>query len=282
MECTSPVEMSGVQLPCGQCGHCRRNRASEWKTRLMNELEYWTDSCFLTLTYSDEELPEDESLEPEELTLFIKRFRKEVGVKIKYYAVGEYGEEELRPHYHMIVFGIPYDWQGFVRLFPAATDEKLKGMVGVKSWTHGFAHVGTVTRDSIEYVTGYVTKALTGPLATEVYGRRELPFSRQSTGLGKQFVQDNQEELLKTASIQSGSAQLRLPRYYKKKLGIADYTISKVLEDRALMAAKVKRATYIHRSGSLDPEILREEERIVREQNRKNLRSKQNLRRRDV
>jgi len=282
MECTSPVYLSGVALPCGQCGHCRRNRASEWTARLVNELSYWKDSCFLTLTYSDEELPEDESLEPEELTLFLKRFRKEVGVKIKYYAVGEYGEETLRPHYHLILFGIPYDYPGFVRLYPQATDEKLKGMVGIKSWTHGCAHVGTVTQDSIDYATGYVMKALTGPLATEVYGRRELPFARQSTGLGKQFVLDNQTELLSTASMRSGSAQVRLPRYYKKKLGIADYTISKVLEERALMVAKLKRATYIHRCGSLDPELLRKEELTVREQNRKNLSAKQNLRKREL
>ena len=92
---------------CGQCIHCRANRRREWVLRILLELEKHEFNTFLTLTYDDVHLPADQSLKTEHLTNFFKRLRYKVDYPIRYYAVGEYGEETERPHYHVALFGHP-------------------------------------------------------------------------------------------------------------------------------------------------------------------------------
>lgn len=69
-------------------------------------LEYMQNpfSYFITLTYSDEHLPEGGNLEPRDLQLYWKRLRKNTGKSLRYFAVGEYGDRTRRPHYHAVVF----------------------------------------------------------------------------------------------------------------------------------------------------------------------------------
>ena len=95
-----------VEIPCGRCVACRLNRAREWSLRIMNELAYHKDACFLTLTYDDEHLPEDKSLSKRDFQLFMKRFRKDFGLPVRFFACGEYGKKTFRPHYHVIFFGV--------------------------------------------------------------------------------------------------------------------------------------------------------------------------------
>ena len=127
MECKNSRTLSnGVTVPCGQCMSCRVNYTLSWKLRLLYELSNWDKAMFLTLTYSDEHLPDDLSIHKKELSSFFKRLRSELDYdgkgKIKFYACGEYGEKGglvkagqhagkfiKRPHYHAIVFGLsPY------------------------------------------------------------------------------------------------------------------------------------------------------------------------------
>ena len=142
MLCTHPINDShGRKLPCGRCISCRVNRTQEWGIRLRHELGYYPGSLFLTLTYNQDNLPD--SLVPKDLQLWLKRFRKELdGRKIKYYAVGEYGERYNRPHYHAIVFNCDKGDAEIIR----------------DTWRQGFVHIGTVTDDSINYVCGYIQK----------------------------------------------------------------------------------------------------------------------------
>lgn len=67
-------------------------------------------SVFTTLTYSEEELPENGSLSKRDAQLFLMRLRNELrrkeGRSFRYYLCGEYGDKTLRPHYHAILFGL--------------------------------------------------------------------------------------------------------------------------------------------------------------------------------
>lgn len=84
---------SAMVLPCGKCKGCKMAHSREWAFRLLCELDtYQGQGIFLTLTYDDLHLPKDLSLHKEDLQNFFKRLRKALpGVKIKYYACGEYG-----------------------------------------------------------------------------------------------------------------------------------------------------------------------------------------------
>jgi hypothetical protein len=187
----------------------------------MHENQYHNASSFVTLTYKTECLPEDRSLSKRTLQLFIKRLRKWLGdTKIKYYACGEYGPAHDREHYHLIIFG----WKPPLEDLYVACRKKGKVYYGSKRilalWPYGFNTVGNVTRDSCQYVSGYVRKKLSGPLAGSVYQGRVPPFAMQSAGHGGRWCIDNRKRLQDDLSVIEGSKNLGLPRYYQRILNI--------------------------------------------------------------
>lgn len=94
-----------LNYPCGQCKACRITKRQQWTYRLLLEAREHKFVYFVTLTYNDECLPENGSLKKSDLQDWIRSVRKRSGKKIRYYAVGEYGERKTkRPHYHIMVF----------------------------------------------------------------------------------------------------------------------------------------------------------------------------------
>jgi hypothetical protein len=100
-----------IQLPCGQCIGCRLAHSRDWATRCVHEAHMHDHNCFITLTYSPENLPEGGTLVRKHFTDFMKRLRKALAVddiSIRFFGCGEYGSKLERPHYHAIIFG--YDF----------------------------------------------------------------------------------------------------------------------------------------------------------------------------
>lgn len=99
-----------IQVPCGNCLECKIQYAQAWADRCSIEASNSQHNYFITLTYDDFYLG-DNSLDPVDLTLFIKRLRKHFhcgkDFKIKYFACGEYGGTTLRKHLHIILFNCP-------------------------------------------------------------------------------------------------------------------------------------------------------------------------------
>lgn len=188
MKCIKPVTLkSKITVPCGYCINCRVNRTQMWKLRLCYELANWDDACFVTLTFSDEYVG-DNNLDKRDLQTYFKRLRKslaevygthdklypdgapvidkrdglpvqEPNRPIKYYAVGEYGSTTHRRHYHAIIFGLsPYDDKDRELIanawLPRCEAWQFDKSRGVRS------AIGTVTPDSIRYVAGYIQKSL--------------------------------------------------------------------------------------------------------------------------
>ena len=212
MECTNPVNILSesigkvLKVPCGKCTRCRIARTREWTVRIMHEANYHPKKIFTTLTFNNENLPLDQSIRRNELQKFIKRLRKRVDRKIKYYACGEYGENGDRPHYHAILFSMSLK----------AEDQQAI----LDCWPYGFVKNGTVTYDSARYVAQYINKKLSGKQAKEQYGDREPPFCLMSKGLGKQYALDNRDQLIKNKGCTIRGKQAGLPRYYMKVLDI--------------------------------------------------------------
>ena len=46
----------GFNLPCGQCVGCRLEYSRQWAVRLVHENQMHDKSCFITLTFNEEEL----------------------------------------------------------------------------------------------------------------------------------------------------------------------------------------------------------------------------------
>ena len=153
--------------PCGKCNGCRFRMLRERVCRVQLERLTEPRSCFVTLTYSPENMPAHGSIEWRVFSEFIDRLqawsRRYRGCKLQYIASGEYGDSNLRPHYHLILVGVDFgdasefahDWQGTTRdgrhpLFSAVRLSEL--------WPYGFNYVGSAQRESIHYVARYTLK----------------------------------------------------------------------------------------------------------------------------
>lgn len=171
-----------VTIPCGWCLGCRLERARQWKVRIMHEASLYEDNSFLTLTYAPENLPANGSLVKRDLQLFFKRLRKKLDVPIKYYAVGEYGEQLRRPHYHVCVFGYGFPDKVLWK-YNIQPDRSLYRSALLESvWPYGFSSVGTLTPDSAGYVARYVQKKVTGERSISHYQGKTPEFALMSRG----------------------------------------------------------------------------------------------------
>lgn len=152
---------------------CRIDRRRVWVHRMCLEALCHPESAFVTLTYDQEHLPHAGSLIPRDLQLWLKRLRKQVG-PVRFFGVGEYGDQTWRPHYHAAVFGIGRGHSDLVR----------------ETWGQGHTLVGDLTLHSASYVAGYVTKKMTGK-DDERLGGRHPEFARMSLrpGIGALSIQ---------------------------------------------------------------------------------------------
>jgi len=215
--CKKPYSISGMQVACRKCHPCLFNRRRIWVHRLLLEQAKSADSCFITLTYDDDHLPEGGSLVPKDFCDYLKRLRRAVEpLKIRFYGVGEYGEKSERPHYHAALFGLGVEFAPLID----------------QSWKKGFTHVGDLTKDSAAYIAGYVVKKMTLPDDVRLKGRYP-EFSRMSRnpGIGRSAVDDIADTLtsdfgvdyLKNhgnipISLKHGGKDMPLGPYMRKKI----------------------------------------------------------------
>lgn len=225
---------------------CRINYTSAWKLRLLYELSDWDNAMFVTLTYDEEHIPKDFSLQKKDPVGFFKRLRSYLDYsnanrQIKYYCCGEYGEKKDplrpeknhgRPHYHAIIFGLsPFDdndrklvieaWQHKCDDFQFDKNRGRRNEYGIGEK----CAIQNVTPVDIEYVTGYVQKKLSGDLAGKIYGNDTKPFAIMSKGLGLNHALSNADRLRANGFTYLSGHKISLPRYYRDKLEInVDYT----------------------------------------------------------
>ena len=244
-------------VPCGQCLECKKALCREWSIRLQEEFKVTKMGLFITLTYRDDELHYLENsdyptLWYRDFQLFMKRLRKQM-VKlhfigtIRYFCVGEYGAEKGRPHYHVILFGIPASMSYVVR----------------KCWKLGWIYIGyRFDERCCNYVSKYVFKNGLNKLDYNSWSSpincdsRDVfrEFRHMSQGLGKNYLTPNNVkyhmnvvsirpessdyaailtddgvkfscpiQYIKQKIVKDGREKIikvPLPRYYKKKIFI--------------------------------------------------------------
>lgn len=169
-----PVFMDTIQLPCGQCIGCRIMRSVTWAARCMHEMSLHDSNCFITLTYDEEHLPDDRSLNKSVFQKFLKRLRKEIYPhKIRYFMCGEYGDDSWRPHYHAIIFG--YDFPDKLRVQSQEVENPYFISTQLsRLWPYGFHVIAEANFDTAAYVARYCTKKITGEKAQSHYHRTIL------------------------------------------------------------------------------------------------------------
>ena len=202
--------LPGVQLiPCGHCVGCKLDYSRTWADRMLLELQSaHGHAVYVTLTYAPESVPlgtyrdnngcchSSYTLFKPDLQVFLKNLRARYSGngdfkdfperRIRFYAAGEYGEFTLRPHYHVILFGLDLD---DIKATPSLTplgdpvlnhmgDPYYNSPVLEDVWTRtlkarliksadprihdfvsgGLVSIGAVSWRSCAYVARYVTK----------------------------------------------------------------------------------------------------------------------------
>lgn len=150
-----PVLADPIPIPCGTCASCRMSFAAELSTRAVLEAQYWHDSYFVTLTYSNRCLPiskftGEAVLIRDELTRFIKRVRRRICCQVL--ACGEYGDDTGRPHFHLIIFT-----NDDLKLHQEAINVYHSKVIE-ECWKFGMSEVSNADAGCMSYVAGYVLK----------------------------------------------------------------------------------------------------------------------------
>lgn len=260
------ASFSGVplQLPCGQCIGCRLERSRQWAMRCMHEKRLHRDNCFVTLTYKA--MPEDRSLSVRDLQLFMKRLRKEKGNGIRFYACGEYGPENGRPHYHAILFNCKF---GDLRFYKSGRDGDLfiSGELE-KLWGLGFCTVGEVTFKSCAYVARYICDKITGAAAEKWYEyvdaetgelRRVLPeFTNMSRrpGIGSGYYDRFGASVRAHDTVVMNGKEVSPPRFYDTRTDAID-------PDRLARIKEKRRRKALKRRADNTPDRRRVRERVA-------------------
>lgn len=156
MSCGFPIVLSGGAIrPCGKCDGCKKRRRRAWVGRMLIEhAACGEESSFVTLTYDDEHLPlvyHQETglwiptLEKSHARNWLQSVRRKAtasGLPRRWFMAGEYGSKNLRPHYHVILFGIGPTWRSRFE----------------ECWTHGFQSWYLASVRAMAYVAKYCLK----------------------------------------------------------------------------------------------------------------------------
>lgn len=205
------------------------DRSRDWATRIWHEASCHQANSFLTLTYSDDHLPDDYSVSVVEMQKFMKRLRKKLGFRVRFFGCGEYGDENLRPHYHAIIFGHDFPEKRLWRKLPSG-HYSYRSEVLDTLWTKGHAEIGTVTLESAGYVARYIMKKVNGHQAAEHYWRKhpitgceaqvrpEFICMSSRPGIGRQWYDRFSGDCFPSDFVVVDGQKRPIPRYYTKQL----------------------------------------------------------------
>ena len=243
-----------IAVPCKKCLGCRLDYSREWACRCMLELKENPNAVFVTWTYDDNCIMEDDgeeenlihpsfadygkakilrrdknglpvlSLRKDSFSRMVKRYRKEFEPdSVRFFGCGEYGSSGFSPHYHSIMYGPAVD-----DLVPvgknALGDTYYSSSRISRIWPYGYVTIGNVSFQSCAYVARYTAKK-SCTLGADFYEKHnlEIPFVLMSRrpGIGKAYL-DKHPEIFETDHIylpkRDSVSSFRLPDYYFRQL----------------------------------------------------------------
>lgn len=220
------TDLNGFTIPCGQCLGCKMDKAKWWGVRVAHEASLHEANCFLTLTYDEDHLPDPPSVDKRALQLFMKRARKKLhDTELRFFACGEYGGKDGRPHYHVILFGHDFHedrvlWSKSKSGFNQYRSPTLEAL-----WPFGHSIIGDFAFETGTYVARYTMKktatnrerlnAQTG----EFYQVDEefLLMSRRP-GVGSGWWDKYQSEVFPNDFVIINGTRFPVPPYYANKI----------------------------------------------------------------
>lgn len=198
----------------------------------MHEAQMHEFKCFVTLTYSDEHLPEGGTLVKKHVQKFMHDLRRHPqfdGYPIKFFACGEYGDETLRPHYHLLLFGADFPDK---KLYSKSQrgDSLFTSDLLDKIWRLGQCKIGALTYESAAYCARYTLQKSGKKFDTGHYQKLdtstgeiievqpEFNLMSRRPGLGQSWFDKFSGDVFPDDFILVNGRKTKPPRYYDKLL----------------------------------------------------------------
>ena len=189
-----------VPIGCQNCIECRKKKAREWQSRLLEDLKEHKNGKFITLTFSDESysaLAKEFELEGYELDneiatravrLFLERWRKKYKKSLRHWFVTELGHEGTENiHLHGIVWTdisvleVEAMWQyGFVWK-GSYVRGRLENYVNEKTINYMVKYVHKIDADHMTYKARVLTSAGIGRVYTVKGDYKNNKYKEQGT-----------------------------------------------------------------------------------------------------
>lgn len=230
--------------------------ARAWAMRCVHESLLHEESCFVTLTYDQDHVPRDGSLRKRDWQLFAKRLRRLCG-PFRFFAAGEYGSLNRRPHYHALLFGMSFRKERIELASGRWTSPTL-----MERWGQGQVDVGDVSPKSAAYVASYSVKKQRDLVSRERLTRYdgetgeywevapEFVLMSRRPGLGSDWIARFKSDVYPADEVVIEGTRDRPPRFYDSRLPEAE-----------LEALKGKRAQAAQERGlDRSPDRLRASE----------------------
>ena len=245
MMCLYPVYLKSQNLyvPCGKCKACRINNVMQLSLRAYHE--YLTSKCasFVTLTYSDSNVPKNYNLCYDDFLRFLKYFKKLSKIKgLKYLVAGEYGGQFGRPHFHCVLYNVDKSCVEFIR----------------KAWKNqGFIDVKPAIKESFGYIAKYNLKTKSQKEKEFLLLGKIPPFVRISKGLGREWCEQHREILERDLCIKQNGKVIPLPEYYLRILNYSRDTKGdrvSPLRNHLNIRRQLKFESYLAEIGNESPQ----------------------------
>lgn len=207
-----PLELSrylvSVELPCGKCLPCRHAKANAWGNRVDQEARMHDSSCHITLTFDPEHYTGE--LDKRTVDLFFDRLRiamRRDGLgKLRFFLVGEYGDQTERGHFHMVVFGQDFiEWCADAGMGDEEVlfSEKLSSL-----WGQGSVRVTRFGPGTAAYVAAHQWKAFQAERKPFVRFSRDPP-------IGFEFLRQFYDDFLRNGFVTNGKGVKQVcPAHY--------------------------------------------------------------------
>lgn len=293
----SYMNFETMEVPCGKCIQCRLDNAQDWAIRCSHEASLYKHNYFLTLTYDDEHITRGKfgnpTLVKKDFQNFMKNLRKKLKkefshVGCRFFGCGEYGDENLRPHLHIILFNCPLndltidfpDGEGhIIHKFNKLGLPMFYSNFIASCWrdkdgnSKGFICLDDANFNTESYVSRYILKKQKGETSS-IYSKVlgvEPPFVLMSNrpGIGytffdskKEKYSDNPQVFIKRPTKEPLIGTI--PRYYKKKLFDLDPSLREKFELNAKIKASGKRSIYFYEHTTINKQRVISEERSIK------------------
>ncbi len=191
----------------------------------MHEASLHDCNSFVTLTYDDEHLPPWASLRVADFQKFMKRLRRRVSERVRFFHCGEYGDRFLRPHYHALLFGLGFPDAYRIEDSFGGHPQWMSPLL-CEVWPLGRATVGEVNFESAAYVARYCVKKMNGKRAEKRYRRvdettgeyaqvqAEYATMSRRPGIGRGWIERFVSDVYPSDELIVRGHASKPPRYY--------------------------------------------------------------------